>query len=441
MLSLALCHLCFAFTSRPLREKMKILIQSAKILSPTSSFHQKKKNLLINNGRIAEIGDKNFSADKVIDADGMFLSTGWFDLGAFVGDPGLEHKEDINSLASAAQAGGFTEVAVLPNTRPAIQSKNEVSYVTSGNGNRLVQVHALAAVTRGCKGEELTEMIDLREAGAVAFTDGLHSIWHTDIFLKALQYLQKFQGVLIDHPEDTWLNKFGQMHEGLNSTRLGLKGMPRIAEEIAVGRNLELLTYAGGKVHFSRLSTSKAIDLVRFAKKKGLQVTCDVTSYQPILEDSLLSDFDTNYKVNPPLREKSDQDALIKGLKDGTIDILCSGHVPHDDESKVLEFDMAEFGIINMQTFASQLTALSAGIAWDDLIVKVTDNPRKLLGMEVPVIEEDAKANLTLFDPEYKWTFENDDNQSHAKNSPWLGRSLKGKALGSVNNNRHWFDV
>ncbi len=184
----------------------------------------------------------------------------------------------------------------------------------------------MAAVTKNCKGEELTEMIDLHEAGAVAFTDGLHALWHTDVFLKALQYVQKFQGILIDHPEDVWLNKFGQMHEGINSTTLGLKGMPRIAEEVAVGRNLELLGYSGGKVHFARLSTAKAIDQVRNARKKGLNVTCDITSYQALLDDSLLSDFDTNYKANPPLREKSDNDALIKGLKDGTIEVICSGH-------------------------------------------------------------------------------------------------------------------
>lgn len=420
---------------------MKILIQSAKILCPNSSFHQKKRNILINNGRIAEIGDKNFSADKVIDADGMFLSTGWFDLGAFVGDPGLEHKEDLQSLARTAQAGGFTEVAVLPNTQPAVQSKNEVSFISRNNDSRLVQIYPMAAVTRNCKGEELTEMIDLHEAGAVAFTDGLHSLWHTDIFLKALQYLQKFQGVVVDHPEDIWLNRFGQMHEGVNSTILGLKGMPRIAEEVALARNLELLAYAGGKLHLSRLSTAKAIDQVRAAKKKGLQVTCDITSYQPLLDDSSLSDFDTNYKVNPPLREKADQDAMLKGLKDGTIDILCSGHLPHDDESKMLEFDLADFGIINMQTFASQLSELSRDIEWDALIVKVTDNPRKLLGMEVPSIEVDAKANLTLFDPAHEWTFTSNENLSRARNSPWLGKKLKGKALGGVNNNRQWFDA
>lgn len=420
---------------------MKILIQSAKILCPTSPFHQKKKNVLINNGRIAEIGDKNFSADKVIDAEGMFLTTGWFDLGAFVGDPGLEHKEDLQSLAKAAQLGGFTEVAVLPNTQPAIQSKNEATFVSRNNEDRLVQIYPMAAVTRSCKGEELTEMIDLHEAGAVAFTDGLHSLWHTDIFLKALQYLQKFQGVLVDHPEDIWLNRFGQMHEGVNSTILGLKGMPRIAEEVAIARNLELLAYAGGKLHLARLSTAKAIEQVRTAKKKGLQVTCDVASYQPLLDDSLLSDFDTNYKVNPPLREKSDNDALIKGLKDGTIDVLCSGHLPHDDESKFLEFDMADFGIINLQTFASQLTSLNASVEWDDLILKVTDNPRKLLGMDVPAIDVDAKANLTLFDPSHEWTFTAEENASRGKNSPWLGKKLKGKVVGAVNNNRHWFDA
>ena len=307
---------------------MKILLQAAEIIDRSSPFHQKVKNVLITNGKITEIGDKNFSADRVIKAEGMKLTIGWFDLGTLSGDPGLEHKEDLESVAKAAAAGGFTEIAILPNTIPAIQSKNEVSYITGGNDNRLVQIHALAAVTKNTKGEELTEMIDLHEAGAVAFTDGLKPIWHTDIFLKSLQYLQKFNGLLIDHPEDIWLNMFGQMHEGINSTKLGLKGMPRIAEDIAVGKNLELLGYAGGKLHFSKISSAKAIDMIRQAKKK-LAVTCDITVYQPLLDDSLLMSFDTNYKVNPPLREKSDADALIKALKDGTIDVICSGHSPH----------------------------------------------------------------------------------------------------------------
>jgi len=420
---------------------MKILIQSPTILNSSSPFHKKKKNVLIQNGRIAEIGDKNYAADKVINAKNMILSAGWFDLGAYVGDPGSEQHEDIESLMKAAAAGGFTEVAVLPNTKPSVQSKNDISYLINSNDSRLVQIHALASVTRNNKGEELTEMIDLHEAGAIAFTDGLKSVWHTDIFLKSLQYLQKFNGLLIDHPEDTWLNLFGQMHEGINSTKLGLKGMPRIAEELPLSRNIELLNYAGGKVHFSRLSTVKSIDLVRAAKKRGLAVSCDITGYQSLMDDSVLEDFDTNYKVNPPLREKADKDALIKGLNDGTIDVLCSGHLPHDEESKNLEFDLADFGIINIQTFGSNLTTLSELVSWEDLIEKVTTAPRSLLGVEVPLIDLDQKANLTLFDPECEWTLNTKSNLSKSKNSPWFGKQVKGKAVAVFNNSRSWVDV
>lgn len=420
---------------------MKILIQSATILSSNSPFHKKKKNVLIHNGRITEVGDKKSTADKVIDATGMILSVGWFDLGTYVGDPGYEQKEDVSSVLKTAAAGGFTELAVLPNTNPPVQSKNEISYLTNGNDNRLVQLHAIASVTRNNKGEELTEMIDLHENGAVAFTDGLKPIWHTDIFLKALQYVQKFNGLLIDHPEDSWLNSFGQMHEGLQSTMLGLKGMPRIAEELALSRNIELLQYTGGRVHFARLSTAKSIELVKAAKKRGLKVSCDVTGYQPLLDDSLLDNFDTNYKVNPPIREKADREALIKGLNDGTIDVLCSGHLPQDDESKNLEFDLADFGMTNLQTFASNLTTLSASVNWEDLIEKVTTAPRILLDREVPVLDVDQKANLTLIDPEHVWTLDAKSNLSKSKNSPWFGKQIKGKAVAVFNNSRNWLDV
>ena len=248
---------------------MKILIQAARIISKGSPFHLKTRNVLLSNGRITEIGDKNYSADKVIDATGMILSPGWVDIGVSVGDPGHEQREDLQSLAKAAAAGGFTEVAVLPNTHPTVQTKNEISYLTGNNDNRLVQIHALAAVTKNCKGEELTEMIDLHHAGAVAFTDGLKPVWHTDIFLKSLQYLQKFDGLLIDHPEDNWLNLFGQMHEGAQSTMLGLKGMPRIAEEVAISKNLELLTYAGGRLHLSNFPQPNQLSWYGLPKRKA----------------------------------------------------------------------------------------------------------------------------------------------------------------------------
>lgn len=418
---------------------MKILIQSAEILDPSSPFHLKEKNVLIQDGRISAIGDKNFSADKVIKASGMKLSAGWFDLGTFIGDPGLEYKEDLESGTKAAAAGGFTGLAIVPNTHPCIQTKNEISYITRGNTERLVQVYPMASVTLNNKGEELTEMIDLHTAGAVAFTDGLKPVWHTDIFLKALQYLQKFDGVLVDHPEDYWLNLFGQMHEGVNSTRLGLKGMPRIAEEIAIGRNLELLQYAGGRLHLSRISTQRSVELVRTARKKH-KVTCDVAVYQALLDDSMLVGFDTNYKVNPPLREKADIESLIKGLRDGTIDVLCSGHMPQDDESKNLEFDRADFGVITLQTFGAHLVSLSKFIEWDALIEKVTSGPRKVLNIEVPRIEEDADANLTLLDPNQKWVLNDETNLSRSKNSPWYGKEVTGKVVAVFNNGKYWLD-
>jgi dihydroorotase len=418
---------------------MKILLQGALILDSSSSFHQKTKNILISNGRITEIGDKNFTADQTINAKGMILSTGWFDLGTSIPDPGLEQKEDVTSGAAAAQAGGFTEIAVLPNTVPSIQSKNEISYIIKGNPLRLVQIHALGSVTRSNKGEELTEMIDMHTAGAVAFTDGLKPIWHSDIFLKALQYLKKFDGLLIDHPEDIWLNLFGQMHEGVNSTMLGLKGLPRIAEEIIINRNLELLNYAGGKLHFSRLSSAKSVDIIRTARKK-LKISCDVTAYQALFDDSALDTFDTNYKVNPPLREKQDIDAIIKGLKDGTIDVICSGHVPQDDESKNTEFDVADFGIINLQTFGAALTQLSKQVEWEQLIPKVTLNPRQLLELPISKIEAGEVANLTLFDPAATWRLDEKSNLSKSRNSPWFGKEITGKAKAVFNNGMFWID-
>lgn len=415
---------------------MKILIQSPRILCPGSPFHKKVKNVLIQDGRIAAIGDKDFPAKKVIKAKDMFLSLGWFDLGTFVGDPGLEHKEDIESATAAAAAGGFTGLAVLPNTRPPVATKNAVSYLMRDNAQRIVQIFPMACVTRNTEGEELTEMIDLHEAGAVAFTDGLKPVWHTDIMLKSLQYLQQFDGVLVDHAEDNWLNMFGQMHEGVNSTRLGLKGMPRVAEEIVINKNIELLAYSGGRLHFARISTARSVDLIRAAKKK-LKVSCDVTAYQPLLDDSMLLGFDPNYKVNPPLREKEDNEALIRGLIDGTIDVISSGHMPQDEESKNLEFDLADFGMISLQTVCANLVALSEKVPWENLIEKVTVAPRKILNLEIPVIEEGAPANLTLFDPNRIWTFDESNNYSKSRNSPWFGKELKGRAIAVFNNGQY----
>lgn len=412
---------------------MDVLIKSVQVIDQKSTYHKKKVDVLISNGKIKSIGKISNDKAKTIDAKGMILSVGWFDLRANFCDPGLEHKEDLYSGMEAAAAGGFTGVALLPNTKPAIQSKNDIKYIISRTADNIVDVYPMGAVTVDVKGEDFTEMIDLHEAGAVAFTDGEQPIWQSDILLKSLQYLEKFNGLLIDKPEDKRLNMFGQMNEGVNSTLLGMKGMPKLAEEVVIDRDLALLEYAGGRLHLSQISTAQSIAKIKLAKKKGLNLTCDVAVFQPLLDDSLLSSFDTNYKVNPPLREKEDNNAIVKGIKEGTIDVLVSSHTPHDEESKKLEFDLADFGIIGLQTVAHNIAQLSEKVDMELLIEKITDAPRSLLGLEQPKIEEGEVANLTLFAPSLEWTFDSKSNKSKSEFSPYYGKSIKGKAVAVFN--------
>jgi dihydroorotase len=415
----------------------KILIKSAKILNQGSSHHGKVRDVLIDKDKIVKIGKIDDKADRVIEAKGKILSLGWFDMRAWFADPGFEHKEDIASGREAAMDGGFTGVALLPNNKPVTQSKNDISYLRSGNSTSLTQIYPIAAITQDTKGEELTEMIDLHTAGAVAFSDGLKPIWHSDILLKTLQYLQKFDGLLIDRPEDIHLNMFGVMNEGISSTMLGMKGMPTLAEELIVQRNLDILAYAGGRLHMSCVSSEKSLSLIRAARKKGLKITCDIAAYQTAFDDSALKDFDTAYKVNPPFRTVAENKALIKGLQDGSIDVIVSGHIPHDEESKKLEFDLADFGIISLQTVAANITSLSEKVEMELLIEKLTTNPKMLLKLQINHIEEGENANLTLFDPNHEWVLDNKTNKSKSVNSPYWKMPLKGKAVAVFNNGLH----
>ena len=419
---------------------MEILIRSAKILDPSSPFHQQTTNLFIKNGIIEAINEVPASAALEMDADGAILSPGWFDLRVSFGDPGLEHKEDIDSGCKVAAAGGFTEVAVLPNTQPVLHSKNEISYLQSRNVFNLTQVHPLGAVTKDNAGKELTEMIDLRKAGAVAFTDGTEPIWHTDIFVKALLYLQKFNGLLINRPEDKHLTNFAGMNEGIFSTQLGMRGMPSIAEELMIARDLRLLRYTGGRLHFAGLSTAKSVEMVREAKEEGLQVSCDVAVHQLVFDHSLLQDFDANFKVNPPFRSDDDIKALLQGLADDTIDVIVSDHQPHEEECKKLEFDQAAFGIIGLQTLLPLINRVASEIPIEKFLEKVTRTPRELLDLPIPEIKEGNEANLTLFDPDRVWTFDQSTNLSKSSNSPLLGTELKGKVMAVFNRGKHWMD-
>jgi len=411
---------------------MKILLKNVSIIDPNSSHNGLKKNILIDNGTIVSISDELVDADKVVEAGACFATPGWFDMQAHFTDPGQEHKEDLESGAKVAAAGGFTGVALLPNTRPVLQSKNAVTAVSKGNPYRLVQIYPIAALSLETEGEDLTEMLDLSNAGAVAFSDGLKPIWHPDILLKSLQYLQPINGLLINRPEDKLLSRFGTMHEGLVSTHLGLKGIPSLAEELMVARDIEILKYTNGRLHFSNISCVGSLIRIKEAKAEGLNITCDVAAHQLMFTDEDVADFDTNFKVTPPLRGKNDREALIAGVLDGTIDAIVSSHQPQDVESKNLEFDLAENGIIAMQTVYPILNSMRDQIPMELLVEKLAISPRKILGIEIPTIEEGAIANLSIFNPGSFWTFNKHTNFSKSENSPFFGKELKGKVVGVI---------
>ncbi|MCC5927844.1 MAG: dihydroorotase [Cyclobacteriaceae bacterium] len=414
---------------------MSILLKSARIIDPSSGFHLQRVNVLLNDeGIIEKIDLKEMSADRVIQSADLHVSVGWFDMRADFCDPGYEHKEDLVSGAEAAAAGGFTGVALLPNTCPCIQSKNEISYLQKNNSRQLVQIYPYGAITRDCKGEDLTEMLDMHHAGAVAFTDGKKPVWNTDILVKTLQYLQKFEGLLINKPEDKYLTAFGVMNESYNSTILGMKGMPKLAEEIMIARDLKLLEYAGGKIHFTNISSAESVRLIRRARKQGLNVTCDVAAYNLHFDDSRLLKYDTNYKVDPPLREEKDLRALDRGIREDVIDAITSSHIPQDEECKKLEFDLADYGMLGLQTLFPIIVARCSndeeGLA--KYIEKITHGPRNILGLTVPQIQVGARADLTLFDPSTTWTYSHELHKSKSHNSPLLGKSLKGKVIGVI---------
>ncbi|MFD1188621.1 dihydroorotase [Pontibacter rugosus] len=408
---------------------MKVLLRAATIYNPASAFHMQQHNVLLENGTITYIGQDEQKADTEVALEGLCISVGWIDMHAYTGEPGLEYKEDLESLSAAAAAGGFTEVLCLPNTDPVVQTKSAISYIKNRSQHYPVTLLPAGAVTVEAQGKDLTEMIDLHEAGAVAFSDGIHPLQGADVTLKALQYMQMFDGLLMNKPEHTRLTENGQMHEGEASTRLGMRGIPSLAEEVMVTRDLQLLAYTGGKLHFSLISTAAAIEAIRIAKAQGLQVTCDVASYQIAFTDETVAPFDTDYKVAPPFRSASDAEAIKEGLQDGTIDVLVSAHTPQDVEGKKLEYDLAEFGITNLET-AFAVANSTMELPLDVLLEKFTTNPRRILGLAQPKIAIGEPANITLFNPAATWVPDKNKTKSKSHNSPFYGQELKGRVLG-----------
>jgi len=413
---------------------MSFLLKNCLIYDRQSRHHLKKVNLLVEKGIIQSIGAK-VSGENELDLNGAILTPGWVDINANFTDPGFEHKEDLESGSVTAQYGGFTDVAVSPTTDPVLETKGDVEYLKS-KSDRPIKLHPIAALSEGINGENLTEMLDLREAGAVAFSDGMRPIWNSELLVKALQYVQKFGGLIISRPADAHLSRNAQMHEGRTSTSLGMRGEPAISEKLAISNQLEIVRYAGGRLHFSMISTADGLKLIKIAKKDGLKVTCDVGINHLRFTDRDVSNFDTNYKIEPPYRSEADRKALIKGVNDGTIDAIVSGHQPQDRESKFLEFDLASPGVISLQTVFSVLMSLKGELDLEAAIDRLTHGARKILGLETATIQEGAQARLAFFDPEKQWTLNKKSNQSKSENSPFWETELNGRTLGIVIGNK-----
>lgn len=410
-------------------------INSATLLSPENKYHNQVVDVRIEKGRIAKIA-KNISSDKnieVIDGKGSYLSAGFFDLNANFGEPGLETKEDLKTGAAAAAAGGFTAVTVQPNTLPPIHSRSEVSLIVNSSKDFLVDVFPIGSISKNREGKELAELYDMQSTGAIAFSDGNKSIQEAGLMNRALLYAKGFDGLIISFPQDHSIAEDNKMNEGIVSTYLGMKGIPNLAETLMISRDIYLAEYNDSSIHFTTISTADSVDLVKKAKAKGLKVTCDVAAHHLYFTDEEVLSFDSNFKVSPPLRTKKDVKALLKGLKDGTIDAIVSQHTPHEVEFKNVEFHIAKNGIIGLQTVLPIL--VKAGLEAENIVEKLAIAPRKLVNVEVPNFEEGSSANFVLFNLDEHWIFDEKTNHSKSKNSPLWGQELKGKVKAVFNNN------
>ncbi len=414
---------------------MKILLKSAKILDASNrDLHLKKRDILIVDGIIEKIAVTITppSNTKIVDHKNLHVSIGWFDSGIALGEPGYEERETItNGLLTAAKSG-FTDVVLNPSSHPVPDSSSDIVFLKDAGKDHLTGLHPLGNLSVKGQGESLAELYDMKNAGAVAFYDFKHAISNANLLKIALQYTQNFDGLVYSFPLETKIAGKGVVNEGEQSTRLGLKGIPSLAEELNIARDLFILEYTGGRLHIPTISTANSVKLIAAAKKKGLDVTCSVAIHNLLYTDETLEDFDTHFKTLPPLRNKEDNKELIKGLKNGTIDFVTTDHTPLNIELKQVEFDHAAYGTIGLE---SAYSALNTVFDLEETIALLTKG-RETYGLETPMLQEGKEASLTFFEPETEYAFSNDNILSTSKNSLFLGKKLKGKVIGTIANNK-----
>lgn len=414
---------------------MNVLIKKATILSSSSPHHRQVKDILIEDGIIKEISDaiapqKNTTE---INGNGLHVSIGWMDIFADFAEPGNEHRESLKTGAAAAAAGGFTDVMVIPNTHPVVSSKSQVEYLKQSSASLPVNIHPIGAVTKDAEGNALSEMYDMHASGAVAFSDGERPVQQAGTLLKALQYVLAKNSVIIQLPDDGSISKGGLMNEGIVSTQLGLPGNPAIAEELMIARDIALLRYTDSKLHITGVSTKNGLELIVAAKKEGLNITCSVTPYHLIFCDEDLATYDTNLKVNPPLRHRADMEALQKAFVAGEIDCIASHHSPQCSDDKICEFEYAKNGMTTLQTLFGSVSQMTDK---EMLIEMLTENSRKIFAVEIPKLEPGEKACVTVFEPDTEYTFTATMILSKSVNTPFIGKKMKGKVIGIFNKDK-----
>lgn len=414
---------------------MNFLIKQAKIIDPQSKYNLKKMDIYIENDTIISI-KKNVTPTKphkLIELENLHVSIGWFDSSVCFGEPGYEERETLENGLNVAAKSGFTSVAINPNTNPVTDSKAGISFLKEKAKEHIVNAYPIGALTQKSLGKELSEMYDMQQSGAIAFYDYEKGVENANLLKLALQYTQNFDAIVMDFPLDKNMAVDGLMHEGDNSTKFGLKGTPAMAEIIQVKRDLTILTYTGGRLHIPNITCKRSVQLIKSAKKKGLNVTCSVAAHHLVLTDAELFDFDTRYKVNPPLREAKDLKALLNGLIDGTIDMITSDHNPIDIENKKLEFAHALNGTIGLE---SLFGAVNSVLDLETSIKALTQKPRNVFNLPCNSISENSKAELTLFNPDGEHVFSKDNILSTSKNAIFCNKKLKGKVYGIINNGK-----